>query len=96
MDRKDEIIRLQMDVIHQMTRSNLSRIADDLWGLPEISEQAPKPSACKEGGTEGVSAGKEEHCAQQPQPEAEMQPKQQEPPSEKIGDLKRSLRSTSV
>ena len=91
MDRKDEIIRLQMDVIHQMTRSNLSRIADDLWGLPEISEQAPKPSACKEGGTEGVSAGKEEHCAQQPQPEAEMQPKQQEPPSEKIGDLKKEL-----
>ena len=32
MDRKDEIIRLQMDVINQMTRSNLNRIADDLWG----------------------------------------------------------------
>ena len=28
MDRKDEIIRLQMDVISQMTRSNLRRIAD--------------------------------------------------------------------
>ena len=34
MDRKDEIIRLQMDVINQMTRSNLNRIADDLWGTP--------------------------------------------------------------
>ncbi len=34
MDRKDEIIRLQMDVINQMTRSNLNRIADDLWGAP--------------------------------------------------------------
>ena len=33
MDRKDEIIRLQMDVISQMTRSNLNRIADDLWGM---------------------------------------------------------------
>ena len=31
MDRKDEIIQLQMDVISQMTRSNLRRIADDLW-----------------------------------------------------------------
>ena len=28
MDRKDEIIRLQMDVINQMTRSNLNRIAE--------------------------------------------------------------------
>ncbi|MBP3541081.1 MAG: AAA family ATPase [Clostridia bacterium] len=36
MDRKDEIIRLQMDVINQMTRNNLSRIADDLWG-PAVS-----------------------------------------------------------
>ncbi len=38
MDRKDEIIRLQMDVINQMTRSNLNRIADDLWGTPAPSE----------------------------------------------------------
>ena len=31
VDRKDEIIQLQMDVISQMTQSNLRRIADDLW-----------------------------------------------------------------
>ena len=36
MDRKDEIIRLQMDVIQQMTETNLKRIADDLWGLPTL------------------------------------------------------------
>ena len=46
MDRKDEIIRLQMDVINQMTRSNLNRIADDLWGSAEprkteIKEEKP-------------------------------------------------------
>ena len=91
MDRKDEIIKLQMDVINQMTQSNLSRIADDLWGLPELSQQASTPSARKGGGAEGVEAGKEGHCARQPQPEAEMQPKQQEPPPEKIGDLKKEL-----
>ena len=38
MDRKDEIIRLQMDVINQMTRSNLNRIVDDLWGSPAPAE----------------------------------------------------------
>ena len=36
MDRKDEIIKLQMDVIQQMTESNLKRIADDLWGMPTL------------------------------------------------------------
>lgn len=42
-DRKDEIIRLQMDVISQMTRSNLNRIADDLWGgpIPPPATEAP-------------------------------------------------------
>jgi len=36
MDRREEIIRLQMEVIQQMTRSNLDRIADDLWGIPTL------------------------------------------------------------
>ena len=44
MDRRDEIIRLQMDVINQMTRNNLNRIADDLWGVPS-APQVPSPSA---------------------------------------------------
>ena len=52
MDRKDEIIRLQMDVINQMTRSNLNRIADDLWGgaeprKTEIKEEKPAEQAEK-------------------------------------------------
>ena len=40
MDRKDEIIKLQMDVIQQMTESNLKRIADDLWGFPPCKPAA--------------------------------------------------------
>ena len=47
MDRKDEIIRLQMNVIQQMTRNNLTRLADDLWGAAQPLAQAagsPKPS----------------------------------------------------
>lgn len=42
MDRKDEIIQLQMDVINQITRNNLSRLADDIWGsdkpIPQSAE----------------------------------------------------------
>ena len=62
MDRKDEIIQLQMDVINQMTRSNLSRIADDLWGAPvpapkaEVEEQKEKhPDSLKESGCPHVN-----------------------------------------
>ena len=47
VDRKDEIIRLQMNVIQQMTRNNLTRLADDLWGAAQPLAQAagsPKPS----------------------------------------------------
>jgi len=50
MDRKDEIIRLQMDVINQMTRSNLSRIADDLWG------STPEPAKAETEKQEEVKA----------------------------------------
>ena len=47
VDRKDEIIRLQMNVIQQMTRNNLTRLADDLWGAAQPLAQAAgssKPS----------------------------------------------------
>lgn len=60
MDRKDEIIRLQMDVISRMTQSNLRRIADDLWSGQDAP---PAPSArlavgtCCGGGASPSSAG---------------------------------------
>lgn len=76
MDRKDEIIRLQMDVINQMTRSNLSRIADDLWGssLPPVQEEKSVQSAPAEAAQE--AAKPEEHTEEAP---------------EKIEDLKAEL-----
>lgn len=64
MDRKDEIIRLQMDVINQMTRSNLNRIVDDLWGTP-----APAPKAEAEEQKE-----KQPEPAKQEAAEAEEKP----------------------
>ena len=48
MDRKDEIIRLQMDIIQQMNRKRLSSLADDLWGQPP----APQAEAPQETKTE--------------------------------------------
>lgn len=51
VDRKDEIIQLQMDVISQMTQSNLRRIADDLWSgetcNPASAHSQPETAAPK-------------------------------------------------
>lgn len=70
MDRKDEIIQLQMDVINQMTRSNLRRIADDLWDdlpplpgekQPEKKQTAPEaPKEEKETPPESIEELKKE------------------------------------
>ncbi len=69
MDRKDEVIALQMDVISQMTMSNLRRLSDDLWGTPTPS--IPKTDETKEGETAPVAIAKEE----QAQAEAQQEPK---------------------
>lgn len=82
MDRKDEIIKLQMDVIQQMTESNLKRIADDLWGLPTLQaggEPVVKQKDDKPTGTD-TPAPKETPA---PEPEA----------AETMDDLKKELES---
>ena len=88
MDRRDEIIRLQMDVINQMTRNNLNRIADDLWGVPS-APQVPSPSA-ETPDVPASPAGKaEEEKKVQQTPAATEQV--QEEPTENIEDLKKEL-----
>ena len=101
MDRKEEIIKLQMEVINQMTQNNLKRIADDLWGLPTLQsggtpitkEQAgatPLPQTSQEPvvpsvPTVPVSANAENAEQEQTQQKAEEQP------PESIDDLKKEL-----
>ena len=82
MDRKDEIIRLQMDVINQMTRSNLNRIADDLWGVPTPPVAPAAPESPKSEAPAAKQAAKPETQAASEQPET---------PPEKIEDLKKEL-----
>jgi len=42
-DRKEEIIRLQSRIIHEMTRKNLTQVGNDLWGRPEETKDALTP-----------------------------------------------------
>ncbi len=79
MDRKDEIIRLQMDVINQMTRSNLNRIADDLWGsVPSAEPRKTEVKPEAEAKTEEAAAPAEQVQEEKP---------------ENIEDLKKELHS---
>ncbi|MCI6378543.1 MAG: AAA family ATPase [Clostridiales bacterium] len=81
MDRRDEIIQLQMDVINQLTRSNLNRIADDLWG-------APQPAADARPSTESkAEQGKD--AAPQTESSKERQPAEE--PQETMQDLQKEL-----
>ena len=84
MDRRDEIIRLQMDVINQMTRNNLNRIADDLWGIPSAPQV---PSTPAEAPAVPGTAEDEKKAQQTP---AAAEQAREEPP-ERIEDLKKEL-----
>ena len=84
MSDKDEIIRLQMDVINQMTRNNLKRLSDDLWGLPQLDTKANAPAEelASTGALPGGTAEKKE---------AESAAQMEQEPPEDIEALKKEL-----
>ena len=66
MDKKDEIILQQLDVIRSMTENNLNRMSSDFWGAPKAQQGAvPKkdqpPTA---DGTPGSGDSAKEEPAQ--------------------------------
>ncbi len=40
MDKKDEIISMQLDLIRKMTESNIKRLSDDIWGSSRATTTA--------------------------------------------------------
>ena len=57
MDKKDEIILQQLEVIRTMTERNLRSMGDDFWGTPFEGVLSPKsPSAPPSGGKPADSA----------------------------------------
>ena len=42
MDKKDEIISMQLDLIRHMTEQNIKRISSDIWGADKASTDAKK------------------------------------------------------
>ena len=60
MDKKDEIILQQLDVIRTMTQNSLNRMGSDFWGAP-LTPDAPRsaaPKANAPGRTDGAKPEK--------------------------------------
>ena len=85
MDRKDEIILQQMDLIRSMTERNLRSMDTDFWGTPLMENRTARPQKSEK--TE-----KPEKAAPQTQA-AKPEEKEEIPPKEKIEDLLAELDS---
>ncbi len=97
MDKKDEIILQQLDVIREMTARNLRRVGDDIWGVPKPHVDVPPADAVKK---EKKAGGKSSDSPSGNSPTAastgQGDPKTPEPeelPPENIDDLKAELDS---
>ena len=77
-DKRDEIIRTQLDVIETLISNNMNRIADDFWGTPA------KPSAPVQKNDTVKTETAKTAPAEQKMPDEEL-------PIENIEDLKAEL-----
>ena len=95
MDKKDEIILQQLDVIRTMTQNNLNRMGSDFWSTP-LTPDAPKSAVPKEVAPK-ANAPKSADGAKPNKSAASIgagEKKEEEaplPPPEKIEDLKKEL-----
>ncbi len=82
MDKKDEIIIQQLELIRTMTEHNLSHMADDIWG-------APKPGTTAWNADWGKTEEKKDKADAAPQSE----PEKQEEPAPTMEELQAELDS---
>ena len=94
MDKKDEIILQQLDVIRTMTQNNLNRMGSDFWG----ADPGTAPKSAAPGKSTPAGAAPKSADGAQPQKSAASaggdKAKDEEaplPPPEKIEDLKKEL-----
>ena len=85
MDRKDEIILQQMDLIRSMTERNLRGMDMDFWGTPLMENRTARPQKSEK--TEEPEKAAPQTQAAKPEEKEEI------PPKEKIEDLLAELDS---
>ncbi len=92
MDKKDEIILRQYDIIHSMARRSLSSIANDFWGTPikkndNSRREADEKATVDQKDSGNIGKSKTEAAQTQPAPSENTE----EVPAESIEDLKKEL-----
>ena len=86
MDKKDEIILRQLEVISRMSENNLKRMGTDFWGAPK-----PKTPDAPKGGDAAAKDDKKAPPTATSGGEGGGQKEEELPPPEKIEDLKAEL-----
>lgn len=81
MDKRDEIIKTQLDVIGTLINNNIRRMSDDLWGGP-----VPVPTTKTKPESQNTAASTSETKKEEQQKESDTHQ-----PVEKIEDLKAEL-----
>jgi len=87
MDKKDEIILQQLEVIRSMTKNNLSRMNSDFWGSSPAVPSAPKASVPDEKPSKEENKPTAASSSEGDAPKSETEAA----PPEKIDDLKSEL-----
>lgn len=83
MDKKDQIILQQLEVIRSMSENSLSRMGSDFWGTPRTDAPKAGDAAAKDGKkTPPTATGTGE---------GDKKPEEELPPPEDIKDLKAEL-----
>ena len=83
MDKKDEIISMQLDLIRSMTENNMRRIGTDFWGNGRAEKTTPAAKS-------DAAPGK---IASQTEAKTDVSPEEKIPPKEDIAALKAELSS---
>ena len=92
-NRKDEIIRMQNEIMQGLIRQRMKLIGEDLWGMPtDPAEPDAKEKTTEKTPAPGQTPGSAHQDASKEEKKAEAQDEAAEQP-EKIEDLKAELHS---
>ena len=92
-DRHDEIIRLQSQIIREMTQKNLHRVGEDLWGVPKINQEPSSPPPGFPPVPDIFSDAPEDQPQAKEQQASQEKADPEQQPKEDIEDLKKELNS---
>ena len=90
MDRKDEIIQLQNEIMQDLLNQRMQLVSEDLWGIRPPYPQSEKPEQAAASPAVPTAEAKPAAAEKQEQKQEEKQQEAEEP-AENIEDLKKEL-----